>query len=171
MGGHSRAITVKTTPVVGILQEGIMKNYASSPGFLTRHGLLLRRTAGVASAFAWLAIILGCMSLSIGERTTLPDDRLAYTQEGSAHIEIGQELDVYYPVPYASPPNLELKGLGSYTIVDQQADHFRVRAKVEGNTIGWEGFDWTARGVRVVLPPPAVQPVSAAAPVEAAAKP
>jgi hypothetical protein len=161
----------KPTPVVGILQEGIMKNYASSPGFLARHGLLLRRLAGIASALAWLAIILGCMSLSIGDRTVLPDDRLSYAQEGSVRVEIGQELDVYYPVPYASPPNLEIKGPGSYTIVDQQADHFRVRAKVEGNTIGWEGFDWTARGVRVVLPPPAVQPVSAAAPVEAAAKP
>jgi hypothetical protein len=161
----------KPTPVVGILQEGIMKNYASSPGFLTRHGLLLRRTAGVASAFAWLAIILGCMSLSIGERTTLPDDRLAYTQEGSVRVEIGQELDVYYPVPYASPPNLEFKGLDSYTILDQQADHFRVRAKMEGNTGGWMACDWTARGVRAPLSPPPVQPVSAAVPVEAVGKP
>jgi hypothetical protein len=148
-----------------------MKNYASSPGFLRRHGLLLRRMAGVASAFAWLAIILGCMSLSIGERTTLPDDRLAYTQEGSVRVEIGQELDVYYPVPYASPPNLEFKGPGSYTIVDQQADHFRVRAKVESNSIGWVACDWTARGVRAVLPPPPVPAVSAAVPVEAVAKP
>ena len=143
-----------------------MKNYASSPGFLKRHGLLLRRTAGVASAFAWLAIILGCMSLSIGERTTLPDDRLAYTQEGSAHVEIGQELDVYYPVPYASPPNLELKGLGSYTIVDQQADHFRVH-----NNGSFLGFDWTARGMKVALQPPLVQPVSATMPAETTAKP
>jgi|GEM_PF-3607814 len=143
-----------------------MKNYASSPGFLTRHGLLLRRTAGVASAFAWLAIILGCMNLSIGERTMLPDDHLAYTQAGSVHVEIGQELDVYYPVPYASPPNLEFKGLGSYTIVDQQADHFRVH-----NNGGLLGFDWTARGVKVALPPSLVQPASATVPAETAGKP
>jgi hypothetical protein len=128
---------------------------------------MLSAPVGATAAALMLAIITGCMSLSmsIGCKTG-PDGTVC--QEGKVSLEHDQELDVYYPVPYASPPNLEIEGVSDgYEIIEQKADHFRIRCKVL--VIGRDGrthWNWKARGSKcspgaaptVIVTPPAPPP-------------
>jgi hypothetical protein len=117
--------------------------------------MLLSRPAGALGGGVIVLIILGCMSLSFGGLSigckTEPDGTVC--QEGKVSMHRGQELDVYYPVPYASPPNLELSGdADKCEIVEQKADHFRIRCKDPCDATP----HWQARGLR--CPPPAPTP-------------
>ncbi len=115
---------------------------------------LARRIAWIASCIGFLAICLGC--LSIGGRTEVVnrDDRSS-TQSGKATIGAKREMDVYYPVPYAQTPNLELETSGDdCVIVEQKADHFRVKSTSHLT----RSVSWTARGVSsLASPAPPVQ--------------
>ena len=105
----------------------------------------IKRGVWIAGCVVFVAICLGCMS--IGGRTEIVnrDDR-ASSQTGKANVPGGQQLDVYYPVPYATPPNLEIAD--EFVIVEQKADHFRVK-----NTSTFSRtVNWTARGVPIVIP-------------------
>ncbi|HEY7428396.1 MAG TPA: hypothetical protein VH682_29455 [Gemmataceae bacterium] len=117
--------------------------------------VILSRPVGALAGAATVLIILGCMSLSFGGLSigckTEPDGTVC--QEGKVSMHQGQELDVYYPVPYTSPPNLVLNGdADKCEIVEQKADHFRIRCK--------DPYDatphWQARGLR--CPPAAITP-------------
>jgi hypothetical protein len=116
------------------------------------------RITWIASCVVFVVICLGCMS--IGGRTEyVTHDDHSSTQSGQATLRGGQELEVYYPAPYAHPPNLELeKGAeDSAVVVEQKADHFRVK-----NTGLWSRtVSWKARGVPTSsASPPAEVPVS-----------
>src|SRR6516165_1030845 len=49
-------------------------------------------------------------------------------QQGKAVVIRNQALEVYYPIPYASPPHLNLSGFfpGSCALVEQKPDHFKI---------------------------------------------
>lgn len=104
--------------------------------------------SGVAVAFA-----LGCMNLSFGGKTvvTPASDSPAKEeglQRGKAHVPHGQEISVYYPVPYNSPPNLEFEGADGgrhFQVIDQKPDCFRVKNM---NSMNAE-LAWKARGIPV----------------------
>ncbi|HTU18773.1 MAG TPA: hypothetical protein VMG10_11990 [Gemmataceae bacterium] len=75
-------------------------------------------------------------------------------QEGKVKLRPGQEFEVFYPIPYASPPNLEISGdTESCEIIEQKADHFHIRYK---GTL-FANPCWKARGVKC-LPPPGAAP-------------
>jgi hypothetical protein len=125
----------------------------------------------VSAAIVFLLLILGCMSLSIGG--SLPDHSDSadgvLMQKGDVHLQHGETQVVYYPIPYASPPNLTLDEDGpfgpEYAILEQAPDHFRVgprqgmggRLSAFGDTVRWK-----AQGVRAPAPvaatPPPVPP-------------
>jgi hypothetical protein len=106
---------------------------------------------------------MGCLALNFGGWSQKADDPSVLMQTGSTPIPKGQEATVYYPKPYASPPNLELDDtFHSYKIVEQRADCFRVR-----NDSGTWVLNWTARGVCVQAP----VVVAPSAPVTTAANP
>jgi hypothetical protein len=93
--------------------------------------------------------MLGCMSISCGgHHDSCNGDVLS--QEGKLSLRAGGETDVYYPQPYASPPNLSAEEtFTNYEIVEQKADHFRIR-----NTSPFDiNVTWTARGVKHAAPP------------------
>jgi hypothetical protein len=120
--------------------------------------LFCRRAAALAAA-VWVAIILGCMSISIGGRqiTTGTHQDGAFVQEGKVHVGPGCEQVVYYPIPYCSAPNLEIDScLHQCVVLEQREDHFRL----VNNGVLPRTVDWTARGVRAapVGPPPAPPP-------------
>lgn len=97
---------------------------------------------------AMLASGAGCLSISLGGWRQHEDPNVL-KQTGSVSIPRGEIREVYYPVPYPSPPNLEIDdSFHHYTILEQKADHFRIR-----NDNGSWHVTWTARGVRV---PPAI---------------
>jgi hypothetical protein len=120
----------------------------------TGSGLRVRpveRIMGIASCVVLLATFLGCMS--IGGRTEIVnrDDRSS-TQSGKVTLAGKQELDVFYPVAYVSPPNLEFEE--ECVVVEQKADHFRVKNTSPFSRV----ITWTARGVppspsQTALPP------------------
>jgi hypothetical protein len=116
-----------------------------------------RRTVGLVACGVLLFIFLGCMSIAIGNRT--PDGVVlesgTLVQKGEAVVPSSTELDIYYPIPYARPPNLELDtDFEDGVLVAQQEDHFRVR-----NTHAFRrSVKWTARGIRATEPAPVAAP-------------
>ncbi|MFO0843671.1 MAG: hypothetical protein U0797_14950 [Gemmataceae bacterium] len=109
------------------------------------------RAAGAVSLAALAVIFLGCMSLSFGGRnytTQLVEDEVL-CQEGTVSFRSCDERAVYYPIPYASPPNLDVKtAFGDVVLLDQKPDHFRVAWKGSGPTFGADQVKWKAKGVR-----------------------
>ncbi len=127
--------------------------------------VLLSRGVGVTAGGVTLLILLGCMSFSLGGKTYTREVHECHSedgllvQEGEAHVKGRCEIDVYYPLPYGQPPNLEMsEESDEYVLVDQKPDHFRVR-----NPSCFRGkVCWRARGVRSLPggPVPAGPPVS-----------
>jgi hypothetical protein len=126
------------------------------------------RLASLAALVTSTLIILGCMSFSLGGRTYqcqstachLADDGL-WTEKGETHLKVHGEQDVYYPVPFATTPNVELTSDFEHcAIVEQKPDHFRIR-NTSGSVVT---ANWQARGVRT-------QTASAGAAVQATAAP
>jgi hypothetical protein len=129
---------------------------------------LLPRSVGVAALAVLVVIFLGCMSLSIGERAissssgTVDGDVLC--QQGKLKLGSNCAQVVYYPIPYASPPNLQFDeedDMGDCVLEEQRADCFTVRRKTAGNALT---VTWHARGVRRLPPPPVAQPPEPPAP-------
>ena len=139
----------------------------------------LTRRAGVLGAAAVVfLILLGCMSISIGKFggpacCTEPDG--TFCQEGEVSVPANTVREVFYPVPYANRPNLEISDLFSHgELLDQKETSFKVRnASSFAVTLSWK-----ARGVRVIsptpeptlTPPPAPVPVEGAPPPETTGK-
>lgn len=125
--------------------------------------IVLSRPVGVVAGALMLLIFLGCMSLSI-KIGCKPEPDGTTCQEGKVYLRQGQEVDVYYPVPYASPPNLELSGdSDNCEIIEQKADYFHIRYK--GSI--YAKPHWKARGQKclppgvapaVIVPPPSPPP-------------
>jgi hypothetical protein len=139
-------------------------------------GLLASRRAGIVSAIVVVVIFAGCMSLQFGGVDTheeivtppaetqvsyLPGDGML-EQAGDDTVAGGHSLlDVYYPMPYVSPPHLTVSSpLDEVKVIDQRRDRFRVK-----NTgLFARRFHWTANGVKVSLnaPPVVLAPPDAA---------
>jgi hypothetical protein len=126
----------------------------------------LRRLAGGACGLGFIGMILGCMSFTFGGRQELVgqfDDPSCFRQGGRLTIQAGHEIDVYYAIPYQSPPNLVLDDesagprLKSCEIREQFPDHFRVR----NPGIFPVEVAWTARGMRSMPAPPPTVPAPA----------
>ena len=120
-------------------------------------GSLGFRTLCAVSAILIALIFLGCMSLSIGEHKHLPGEATTgvLTQEGTILLQPGSEQTVYYPIPYAQPPNLELEdehNVHQYCVVqEQKPDLFRI-SYPQPHHKGYITVTWKARGVRVPAP-------------------
>src|SRR5438270_245777 len=83
----------------------------------------LTRVAAVAAAVVILAIIIGCMSFSIGGGDTVREETSSeivpvgygpgetiFEQHDRVKVPPNGVLDVYYPVPFYSRPNLTIDG-------------------------------------------------------------
>jgi len=151
-----------------------------------RRGVLIRRVILVTCSLMFLAIVLGCMSLSIGGRQGGSScEEGVSEQSGEVRVSAGRELDVYYPVPFASPPNLTLADDCDHVVqvegrpdnfdcvlLEQQSDHFRVK-----NVGKFSGvLTWKARGLKAVAPPtvvavPTVSSPASSSPAGSTARP
>jgi hypothetical protein len=137
-------------------RDGFARDKSASPISLPRSlGPHRRRRIGIAAGLALLLIALGCMSFSIesGERVSWVGNEAVLEQKGMVSVKDNDIVCVYYPIPYASPPNLPIEDtFQHYTILDQKPEYFRVR-----NEGGWPNVKWTARGLKA--PPPSPPPV------------
>jgi hypothetical protein len=126
------------------------------------------RLATVAAGVLLCLVVLGCMSISFGGKNVCcGDPQEPLEQKGELCLEAQGEIDVYYPLPYASPPNLTVDAASHKVVVlEQKPDHFRA--------YGAGKAKWVARGVRLgptvvvngppALPPPAPLPGPAPTP-------
>jgi hypothetical protein len=129
---------------------------------------VLLRPAGRAGLLATATIFLGCMSFTIDRSERGPSvvpvaGGQLLEQQGEAAIPAGQAVDVYYPVPHSSPPNLTLdEDFGTVfdrcALVAQQPDHFRVR----NDGVFERKVHWKSKGMTVSLTP--LAPPSSPAP-------
>lgn len=130
--------------------------------------VIARRLLGAGSAVLLLVVILGCMSVSFeGRKSIIHHDDQTYSQTGKLEVPPGQEIEIYYAVPYAGPPNLVVSSTFSECqVIEQRPDHFRVKNTMSSP----REVTWTARGLKG---PPAVVVVPAATPeiVPTASKP
>jgi hypothetical protein len=107
----------------------------------------------------------GCICLSFGGwghdsgeqcESKHHDSDGAVTQKGSLTFGNGEPVTVYYPVPFASPPNLEIRDqFNKCRIIDQRADCFRIVQ--DGPSV--PSVHWTARGITTPASTPSVTPV------------
>jgi hypothetical protein len=146
-----------------------------SSGQLRIGALFLTRPGGAAAGAFLLLTQLGCMNFAVGNKNWdghggVLDHDGVLEQEGKVTLLNSEERDVYYPIPYASIPNLELTTdnlINHYEILQQKEDHFRVR-----NTIGLEiELNWHARGVRTGLLPAPPQPLVKSSPPDLPSQP
>jgi hypothetical protein len=129
-------------------------------------GMLISRRSAIVAGIVTLLIFLGCMSfegthvdhteilppLEIPNPNLVPDG--LQEQEGRGTISGRSELDVYYPVPFFGPPNLELQGdPEDVKLMYQRRDHFRIK-NVSDNTHYVASFSWKARGVKALIAAP-----------------
>ena len=132
---------------------------SSGPAVVRRAGSWLLPI--VLTALVTLGLAAAAVRLSGGRITFGPSPELL-DQHGGFETVINAEGVVYFPRPYASPPNVELAGKCENTVVtDCAQDHFRWKntrtGKNEqqpfpiGGTVdvyGSEGqVQWNARGV------------------------
>jgi hypothetical protein len=109
-------------------------------------------------------IIVGCMSISFGGRSSEARDDGLLEQEGEVEVKEGMTQTVYYPVPYASPPNLVIDNFfGNVEIEEQAWDHFRVRGVKVGLAV-----EWKAKGLRGPPAPPPIVVAPVGPPSESA---
>jgi hypothetical protein len=117
------------------------------------------RLGAVVAATALLLILFGCMSFNI-ERPAPPPvqftgpvaDAQPLEQRGEVHVLANREVEVIYPVPYLSRPNLTVEtGSGGHVAAtEQRTDCFRVR-----NTGLFDHkVTWVAKGVSILKAPP-----------------
>src|SRR5262249_11773804 len=114
----------------------------------TRAVPLWQWLAAAVGSGAFLAFSLGCMSLSYstgpGECYKVEDG--ICQQSGKVVLTSNNEIAIYYPSPYPSPPNLVVESpWDDYIITDQKPDHFRIKNASNFS----RHITWTARGVRV----------------------
>ena len=65
-----------------------------------------------------------------------------FAQEGTLTVLVGETYEVFYPIPYESPPNLNLER-SLVKSLEQKADHFKF--VFNGGTNGYE-LRWRAEG-------------------------
>ena len=121
------------------------------------------RLATLAAGVLLCVVVLGCMSISFGGKNLCcTDPQEPFEQKGEVCLDAQGEIDVYYPLPYVSPPNLTVEAESHKVVVlEQKPDHFRVG--------GFGKLTWVARGVRVG--PTVVVPVAPSPPPPALAGP
>lgn len=115
----------------------------------SRASILRLRVPG-SLLLAFIAVVtLGCMSWSPGRRTgqgqlaeCQTDDNGLYAQNGEINLGPSDELAVYYPVPYASPPFMGwTSDFEKCVLVDLRPDRFVIRNLSLGtNTLHWQAY-------------------------------
>jgi hypothetical protein len=129
---------------------------------------MLSRPVGAVAGAAIGLILLGCMSISLDGRPIriehFTEDGIT-CHRGTVHVPANADADVYYPLPFASKPNLELTDpFGNCEIVLQREDCFRVHNTSCISTTA----KWKARGPKLAPPEPDASPiVGPPAPVDA----
>ncbi len=123
---------------------------------------ILSAPVGVTAACLTLAIMMGCLSLEIGNRTikTPPCEEGVLCQEGEAHVPANSSQLIRYPLPYPRKPNVEISSTFDDCLIDEEReDGFLLRnPNCFSRTVTWK-----ARGVK--YDPPLAAPSAPPPPI------
>jgi hypothetical protein len=116
-------------------------DHQRTPSVTRRHGVTVLIAATVAAVVA--------TAISVGVQSWVAKgDRLI--QQGKVMVAIGGEHEVFYPVPFASPPNVQLEGNGvnwnAIKLTEQKPDHFKIKSTADFGLA--QEIRWRAEGVR-----------------------
>ncbi|HYV38882.1 MAG TPA: hypothetical protein VE988_24575 [Gemmataceae bacterium] len=112
-------------------------------------------------------VILGCLSLNFGGSDAVHDDHVL-AQEGSVNVPPNTQLEVFYPVPFGSTPNLIIDDCnGDCLLAEQKENHFRIFNK---NPSKSHAVEWKAKGMRIITVTPD-RPPAIETPVDVSASP
>jgi hypothetical protein len=115
---------------------------------------ILSPPVGMTATCLLLAILMGCMSLSIGNRTVEapPCEEGVLCQQGEVHLAANTTQFVHYPLPYPRKPNIEIDStFDDCVVAEEREDGFLLR---NPNCLG-RTVKWKARGMRCDPPPAA----------------
>ena len=105
-----------------------------------------QRLLALIGSLMFLAFTLGCMSVNIGGRTEIAPPADSQVQRGTVTVPANQTVDVFYPNPYVSTPNLVVENSwNDFRIEEQRPGHFRVH---NPGPFARE-ITWKARGEKV----------------------
>jgi len=119
---------------------------AKPPSVFVRYGwTVLVATVVSAVVATGVSVIINLIAAGIGPR----DDR--FIQEGNVTVPLNGEREVFYAIPFAGPPNLDLRRLNgdinALKIKEQKADRFVLRYEAG---MGFPAeLHWRAEGMRV----------------------
>jgi hypothetical protein len=118
--------------------------------FWQRHGTTVLVAAVAAVVATTISIVV---QVWLARPPGRPDGPLL--QEGSVIIALNAEREVFYPIPYAGPPNLVLDGgdvnWNAIKLKEQKADHFTIQCTAN---MGFPAsIHWRADGMRAPPPP------------------
>jgi hypothetical protein len=87
-----------------------------------------------------------------------------FAQKGRFESQPGAEGVVYFPLPYASPPNVEFTSLPEVIVTECTRLGFHWSAPASSRSTSTKTVDWTARGVRATVDDLRSSPLRAAEP-------
>ncbi len=119
---------------------------------------ILSAPIGAVAGCIMLAIFMGCMSLSIGNRTieTQTSEEGVLCQQGKAVVPANDFYFVRYPIPYLRKPNVEIScTFDDCLIRNEQEDGFEIN-NPNGNS---RTVTWKARGIKLAPPPEPPTPI------------
>jgi serine/threonine protein kinase len=94
--------------------------------------------------------LIGFMISSASSPTTASPTTATMIQEGNVRVNVGDKFEIFYPVPYATPPNIQLTWDDDpwhvIKLQEQKADRFTIQS-TGGNAV-WVTVHWRAEGVR-----------------------
>jgi hypothetical protein len=135
-------------PPASVLEE----SSPPRPSFWKTQGLTIlvaAVVAGVVAAVAALLVTIGLSRFLASPKTQVVAGEASRPgtlhQEGAAVLRT-EPVEVYYPVPYETPPNLVLEGPNSpnCVITEQKQDHFKAKTTIN---FGGVNVSWKAQGM------------------------
>jgi hypothetical protein len=120
---------------------------------------LFSNTAACVAACVGAIIVVGCMNISLGGHSAavsvpLAEEQGTFEQTGRLPVRTGPDpVCVFYAVPFASPPNLDVEDpSGQCDIIEQKENCFKVRFHANV-TSSPQTLAWKARGTRASQTP------------------
>jgi len=118
-------------------------------GISRKERLITLLAAAIVAGFVSVAVIFGVRAFqgNVMFGPEILEHNLLLKQQGSVTVGDDNPVEIYYPISYNSPPNLTILATpkGSVLIVEQKADHFKIKKNTGLITVD---VQWQAQGAR-----------------------
>jgi hypothetical protein len=115
-------------------------------GSNSRERLITLVAAAIVAALVAVVMVFGLRAFqgNVAYGPGILERNQLLQQQGKVKVFNDKPVEVYYPIPYASPPHLTIQGDVHVNLLEQKPDHF----KVQGVDAGGTDVQWSAQGQR-----------------------